>query len=719
MRHPLLLAGLALVTAASQGSAAVDLARHPLAAQWPGPYGGVPPFGAVRLADFEPVLEAAMAAQLAELDAIAADPAAPTFENTVVAMERSGAAFERASTIFAIWSSSLSTPEYQEIEQAMAPRFAAFSDRITQNPALFARLEAVYRSPRYRELAQDQQRLAWETWNNFVRAGARLDAPSKQRLSAINQRLATLYTTFSNNLLADEEGHVTWLGPEDLGGLPPALVEAAAAAAKERGGKSAHAITNTRSSMEPFLTYSTNRKLRERVWRTYYNRGDNGDSHDNNGGIKEILALRAERARLLGYPTHAHWRLEVTMARTPENAMKLMESVWPAAVARVREEVADMQAIADRESAQGGGKIVIEPWDYRYYAEKVRAARYSLDAEELRQYLQLDALREGMFWVAGRLFDLEFTPVDGIPVYHPDVSVWKVTRKSSGAPVGLWYFDPYARPGKQSGAWMNNYRDQERLDGEVLPIVSNNANFIKGAPGAPILISWDDATTLFHEFGHAVHGLCSSVTYPSQSGTNVARDFVEFPSQLLEHWLATPEVLSRYARHVKTGEPMPAALVERVKAADRFNQGFATTEYLSAALIDMKLHLAGSADIDPDRFERETLTALGMPREVVMRHRTPQFGHVFSGDGYSAGYYSYLWSDTLTADAAEAFEQAPGGYYDQEVARRLASEVFAVGDTVDPAEAFRRFRGRDVDTAALMRKRGFPVPVRREAGAKD
>jgi peptidyl-dipeptidase Dcp len=460
--------------------------------------------------------------------------------------------------------------------------------------------------------------------------------------------------------------------------------------------------------MEPFLTYSTDRTLREKVWRTYYSRGDNGDAHDNNAIIREILKLRAERAKLLGYPTHAHWRVEVAMARTPERAMELMETVWPAAIARLKEEVADMQAIADREVAASGPKITIEPWDYRYYAEKVRKEKYDLDTDEVRQYLQLDRLRDGMFWVAGQLFDLDFTPVSGIPVYHPDMSVWKVARKSDGKAVGLWYFDPYARPGKQSGAWMNNYRDQERVDGEVLPIVSNNANFIKGAPGAPLLISWDDAVTLFHEFGHAVHGLCSDVTYRSLSGTNVARDFVEFPSQLLEHWLQTPEVLSRFARHVKTGEPMPAALVERIKASSKFNEGFITTEYLAAALVDMKLHLAGARDIDPDKFERETLASLDMPREIVMRHRTPQFGHIFSGDGYSAGYYSYLWADTLTADAAEAFEQAPGGYYDKELARRLREDIFAVGDTIEPAEAFRRFRGRDVDTAALMRKRGFP-----------
>ena len=399
------------------------------------------------------------------------------------------------------------------------------------------------------------------------------------------------------------------------------------------------------------------------------------------------------------------------MARKPENAMKLMETVWPAAIARVAEEVADMQAIADKEAAAGGRKIAIEPWDYRYYAEKVRIARYNLDTDEVKQYLQLENLREGMFWVAGELFDFSFTPVKGLPVPHPDVRVWRVDRKSNSKPVGLWYFDPYARAGKRSGAWMNEYRALRRIDGEVLPIVSNNSNFVEGAAGAPVLISWDDAETLFHEFGHALHGLNSNVTYASLAGTNVARDYVEFPSQLLEHWLPTPEVLSRYARHVKTNQPMPKALVERIEAAAKFNQGFVTTEYLAAALVDMKLHLAGDATIDPDAFERDTLKELRMPKEVVMRHRTPQFAHIFSGDGYSAGYYSYLWADTLTADAAEAFEQAPGGFYDKGVARRLYENIFASGDTMDQAEAFRRFRGRDVDTTALMRDRGFPVPT--------
>jgi peptidyl-dipeptidase Dcp len=688
----------------------VDLATHPLSADWSGPYGGVPPFDKVDVADFEPVLSAAMAAQLTEIDAIAADPAPATFENTIAALERTGAALERASTVYGIWSANMSSQQFQQVEQVMAPRFAEFGDRINQNAALFARVEAVYKGEAYATLTPEQQRLTWDIWNGFVRAGARLGDQEKARLSQINQRLATLFTTFSNNVLADEEGYVTWLTVDQLEGLPQSLIEAAAAAAAERGRKGEYAITNTRSSMEPFLTYSAVRDLREKVWRNYYDRGDNGDEHDNNAIIAEILKLRAGRARLLGYPTHAHWRLEVAMARTPDNAMALMESVWPAAIARVQREVADMQAMADK----AGAGITIEPWDYRYYAEKVRAARYDLDANEVKQYMQLDNMREAMFWMAGELFGFRFAAVDNVPVFHPDVRVWEVTDAHSGRHVGLWYFDPYARAGKRSGAWMNAYRDQQRMDGEVTTVVSNNSNFVKGMPGEPVLISWDDAVTMFHEFGHALHGLSSDVTYPSLSGTSVARDYVEFPSQLLEHWMATPQILRRYALHVRSGEPIPDALVKKLEAAANFNQGFATTEYLSAALIDMKLHLAGEVDIDPDAFEHETLEKMGMPREIVMRHRTPQFGHVFSGDSYSAGYYSYLWADTLTADAAEAFEQAPDGYYDKAMADKLKQHIFSVGNTIDPAEGFRQFRGRDVDTAALMRKRGFPAPPKRK-----
>jgi len=674
-----------------------------LLAKWEGPYGGVPPFDRVKVADFKPALEAGMAENLADVGRIAKDPAPPTFENTIAAMERAGQTLDRVQTIYGVFGSTMNGPEFQVVQREMAPRLAAFNDQITQNTELFKRIEAVYKSPEKAKLNPEQQRLTWLYYTNFVRAGARLSPEAKARLSEINQKLAGLYTKFSQNILAEEDGQTIVLKSEaELAGLPQSVRDAAVAAAVTKNQPGAWVISNTRSSVDPFLTYSSNRELREKAWRMFINRGDNGDEHDNNATITEILQLRAERAKLLGYATHAHWRLENAMAKTPENAMGLMMQVWKPAVARVHEEVADMQALADKE----GAKIKIEPWDYRYYAEKVRTARYDLDQNEVKQYLQLEKLREGIFWVAGELFNFNFTPATNVPVVHPDVRVWEVTDKTTKRHIGLWYFDPYARAGKRSGAWMNAYRSQERVDGEITTIVSNNANFVKGKPGEPLLISWDDALTMFHEFGHALHGLNSNVTYPSLSGTAVARDYVEFPSQLLEHWLSTPEVLQRFAVHYQTGKPIPQSLVERIKRAATFNEGFITVEYLSAALVDMKLHLAGDKKIDADAFEKATLAELGMPDEIVMRHRTPQFLHVFASDGYSAGYYSYLWSDVLTADAYGAFVEA-GGPYDHKVAERLRKYIFSVGNTVDPAEAYRSFRGRDPRTEALMKKRGF------------
>ncbi|MFN7132174.1 MAG: M3 family metallopeptidase [Myxococcales bacterium] len=680
--------------------------QNPLLKPWTGPYGGVPPLDEVKVEHFKPALLAAMDAQRKEIAAIAADPAPATFENTLAALERSGRALDRVETAYGIWMTTLNSPEFQVIERELAPVLAAFEDEITQNEKLFARIEAVYQSPDKAKLTSEQQRLAWRYHTNFVRAGARLDASKKKRLGEINQRLAALFTQFNQNVLADEEGYTVVLESEkDLEGLPPSVRAGAAAAAEARGLKGKWVVTNTRSSMEPFLMYSARRDLREKVWRNYVSRGDNGDARDNNALIAEILKLRHERATLLGYETHAHWRLENTMAKTPARAMQLMEAVWPAAVARVKEEVADMQAIANREKA----KLTIEPWDYRYYAEKVRKAKYDLDQNDVKPYLQLEKLREGMFWVAGELFGFDFRQVSDVPVNHPDVRVWEVTARGSGKHVGLWYFDPYARPGKRSGAWMNAYRRQERFDGEVTVIVSNNSNFVKGRAGEPVLISWEDASTLFHEFGHALHGLSSNVSYPSLSGTAVARDYVEFPSQLLEHWLSTPEVLNRFALHHETGEPMPKALVAKIEKAATFNQGFATVEYLSSALVDMKLHLAASKPIDPRAFEKEALSSIGMPKQIVMRHRTPQFMHLFSGDSYSAGYYSYLWSDTLTADAFEAFLEGKGPY-DPEVAARLRKHVFSVGNTIDPTEGYKAFRGKEAGIEGLMRKRGFARP---------
>ena len=671
---------------------------------WGGPYGGVPPWNLVRPQAFPEAFETAIAEAEQEITAIAEQSEAPSFANTLVPLESAGRALERLEVLLGVHASNLNLGPIPDVERVVSPQLAAFRDRITQNEKLFARISTIYENRAQAGLSSAQLRLLDDRYKSFVRRGAKLADDDKARLSQINQRLAQLYTDFSQNLLADEQNHITWIeNAEELSGLPPSVVNAMARAAAEHGRQDAWAVTNTRSAMDPFLTYADHRPHRERVWRTYYNRGDNGDNHDNNAIISEILKLRAVRAQLLGYPTHAHWRLEPQMAKTPQAAMDLLLKVWPKAVARVREEVADMQTLAHA----GDPDLKIAPWDYRYFAEKVRKQKYDLDFNEVKPYLQFEKLREAMFWVAGELFGLQFKPLTDLPVFHPDVRVWEVLDRQ-GEHLGLWYLDPFAREGKRSGAWMTSYRAQENLGTAVSPIVSNNSNFVAASEGETVLISWDDAETLFHEFGHALHGLCSHVTYPSQSGTSVARDYVEFPSQIFEHWLSTPEVLNRFAVHYQTGQPLPTELLEKIKRAATFNEGFNTVEYLASALVDMRLHLAGETEINPDAFERETLAELGMPTEIVMRHRTPQFAHIFSGDGYSAGYYSYLWADALTADAAEVFTEA-GGFYDSAIAQRLYDEVLSVGDTVDPETGFRAFRGRDVDTDALLRKRGFPV----------
>ena len=686
--------------AAAPASLAPD---NPMIADWTGPYGGVPPWDRIVVSDFIPAFDHAIATARAEINAIAANTKKPTFENTIVAIEKAGAELTRLQNLFGVYSGNLNVGEVPDIELVVYPKLAAFGDEVNQNEALFRRVAAVYNGKEMKKLKPEERRLVEDRYKGFVRNGANLDAAGKARVAEINQRLATLGTQFTQNQLKDEEAFTLIASKADLKGLPQSLVDGYAETAKAKGEAGKWAVANTRSAVDPFLTYAENRGLREKVWRAFVNRGDNGGATDNNAIIAETLKLRAERSKLLGYPTYAHWAIERQMAKTPEAAMDLMMSVWPKAVARVREEVADMQAVADKE----GAKIKIEPWDYRFYAEKVRKAKYDLDFNEVKPYMQMEKLREGMFWVAGELYGLKFEPVSDAPVFHPDVRVWKVTD-GAGAFAGLWYFDPYARPGKNSGAWMTEYRGQQKLAGDIQPIVSNNCNYIKGKPGEPVLISWDDAETLFHEFGHALHGLLSDVKYPSQAGTNVPRDYVEFPSQVMERWLSTPEVMSRFLVHYKTGEPLPQALADKIKRAKTFNQGFATVEFLASALVDMKLHLAGAADIDPDAFERDTLKELGMPSEIVMRHRTPQFGHIFSGEGYAAGYYSYLWADAITADAAEAFIEA-GSFYDKATAKRFHDAIMSVGDSIDPAEGFRRFRGRDVDTKALLRDRGFPV----------
>ncbi|WP_154224200.1 M3 family metallopeptidase [Marinicella rhabdoformis] len=682
---------------------------NPLLAEWTGPYGGVPAFDKMNLKDASAAFDIAIKENLADYEKIANNPEPATFENTIVAMESAGERLGRAGTYFGIWSSNLSSPEVRKLQMELSPKFSDMSAKISQNKKLFARVKKVYQDALKTPLDADQQRLTLTTYEGFAMRGADLDPEKQKKYAAISKELGQIYNKFSNNVLHDEEGYVTFLSKDQLSGLPESFTKSAAKIAADKGQEGKYAVTNTRSSMDPFLTFSDERELRKIVWTNYYSRGDNGDEYDNNELIAKILKLRKERVGILGYDNYAEWRLQNRMAKTPENAMGLMEAVWPAAIARVKEEVADMQAVAD----ELGHGITIEPWDYRYYAEKVRKKKYDLDSNEVKQYLQLDNLTEAMFYVAGELFNFKFTAIEKgkVPVFHEDVNVWEVTDKSSGEHIGLWYLDPYARQGKRSGAWATSYRSHETYNGKQTVLSSNNSNFIKPAPGEALLVSWDDANTFFHEFGHALHALASNVRYPSLNGG--VRDYTEFQSQLLERWLSTDVVINKYMKHSKTGEVIPKALIAKIKKAATFNQGFSTTEYLASALMDMKFHLADPEGIDPDKFERETLAALNMPKELVMRHRTPHFGHVFSSEGYATAYYGYMWADVLTADAAEAFKEAPGGFYDKEVAAKLVKYLFAPRNAMDPAEAYRKFRGRDATIDALMRDRGFPVPEKK------
>ncbi len=702
-------AASAALTVAATGLSRAATAKPsdlgPLLEPWSGPHGGIPPFDRITTEQFKPALLKGMDLARAEIQALASQQSAPTFENTCLAYEDSGRPLGRAGNFFGVYTSNMNDEAMQKIEADMSPILSEFSDEIIQNQNLFERIKAVYDARDTSGLNTEQMRLVDVQYRGFVRRGAALNNEQKARMKEINARLATLYTTFSQNQLADEESYTLTLDNEaDLAGLPEPLRAAASQAAKDRGQPGKWVFTNTRSSLEPFLTYSDRRDLREKGWRMWVSRGDNEGTHNNRALAGEILKLRSERAQLLSFPTHAHWALDNNMAKTPDDAMNLMLKVWKAAVARAKEEVADMQAIAGKEDAN----IKIEPWDYRYYAEKVRLAKYDIDQNLVKEYLQLERIREGMFWAANQVYGLEFVKLASIPVFHADMSVYEVRR--GGHQVGLWYFDPYARAGKRSGAWMTEYQTQERFREAFTPIVSNNSNFIKGEPGEPVLISWSDATTMFHEFGHALHGLLSNVTYPTLAGTSVKRDFVEFPSQVNEYWFSTQEVLGQFAMHYKTGMPIPQDLVAKILKAKNFNQGFSTVEYLASAIYDMKIHLAATTDkaIDPIEFEKTTMAEIGCPAEIVMRHRPTAFGHIFSGDGYSAGYYVYIWADTMTADVYEGLMEK-GGLYNKEACNLLESSIMSVGNSIPPDEAFRRFRGRDVDTNALMRDRGFPV----------
>ncbi len=678
--------------------------RNPLLAPWTGPYGGVPPWDRVNPAALAAAFTAGLALQAAEIEVIALDPQDPTFLNTVAALEDAGRHLGRARTLFSVHVSSLNTSEIQAMDREWSPRFAAAADAIMFNEELFARLAAVHEARERTGLTDEQKRLVALTYDEFVQRGARLSAGEKARLGRINEELAELFSDFNSKVLADENTWVVLETPADLAGLPPSVRASYQTAAEERNLPGRWVVLNTRSSVDPFLTMSTRRDLREKVWKAFKNRGDNGDSSDTNGLIARIVARRAERATLLGYPSHAHWRMANTMAVDPAKATALMMRVWPAAVARVREEVADMQKIASREDPG----ITIEPWDYLFYAEQVRQAKYALDQDALAPYFELNQMIAASFYMAERLYGLQFAEVTGkVPVFHPETRVWEVTDKATGAYRGLFYGDYFARPEKRSGAWATGYRRHETFTGVTrTPIVSNNNNFARAAPGEPVLMSLDDAQTLFHELGHALHSLLSEVNYPGLSTT--PRDFVEYPSQVHEMWVLTRPVLDRFALHTETGKPMPPELIAKIEKAKQFNQGYLTVEYLSSALVDMALHTTVPAPRDVDAFERETLERLGAPREVAMRHRLPHFLHLFSSDTYSAGYYSYLWSEVMDADTRRAFEET-GDLFDRGTAERMRKFILAPGNSTDRTEAYRQFRGRDPDVGALLQKRGFPL----------
>ena len=682
---------------------------NPIMTQWSDKsslFGGVPAFDKMSPELVKEAMLKGMEISLKDIDKIANNLDYPTFENTIEEMERSGKLLNDVYSYYGILSSNMSSPEFRKIQSELAPKLSEYSSLISQNEKLFKRVSAIYEDSKTNPLENDQQRVLDLRFKSFVMNGAALDRNKKKRYAEINLELSKLYNDFSNNVLNDEENYVTYLNQSQLTGLSDGFIKSAKKIAQDKGFEDKFAITNTRSSMDPFLTYSTEREIREVVWKNYYSRGDNGGEFDNNQIIAEILKLRKERVGLLGQDNYAEWRLQDRMAKKPENAIALMEAVWPAAIARVAEEVADMQKVADEIT---NSKIRIQPWDYRFYAEKVRKIKYDLDSDEVKQYLQLDKLTEAMFYVAGELFDYKFTALEKgkIPVFHEDVNVWEVVDKSTDEHIGLWYLDPYARQGKRSGAWATTYRSHTTMDGKTNVLASNNSNFVKPAPGEALLVSWDDATTFFHEFGHALHFFSSNVKYPTLNGG--VRDYTEFQSQLLERWLSTDRVINQFLVHNKTGQPMPKELVAKIKQASTFNQGFETTEYLASAIMDMKFHLADPSYIDVDKFERETLADLKMPSELPMRHRTPHFSHVFSGEGYATAYYGYMWADVLTADASEAFAESPGGFYDKDLAKKLVDYLFSPRNSIDPAEAYRLFRGRDAKIEALMRDRGFPL----------
>jgi peptidyl-dipeptidase Dcp len=681
---------------------------NPFFQEWTGPF-GAPPFPRIAPEHFGPAFARAFAAHDAEVTVIAADPAAPSFDNTIAALELSGRLLGRVTDVFRALASAHTNEALLQIERDIAPRRARHWDGILHNGSLFARIDALSGAPARLDLSAEQQRVLERYHLDFKRAGASLPPVAKARLAAINERLASLGTTFSQNVLADEQAYTLVLESEaDLAGLPDDVRAAARAAAQERGREHGHVITLSRSSVEPFLQYSARRDLREKAFRAWIARGDGGGKTDNKAIIAEMVALRAERSALLGYETFAHYRLDDAMAKTPAAVRGLLDRVWAPARARAHADRDELAALAQAQ----GGNFEFAAWDWRYYAEKLRKLKCDVDEAAIKPYLQLDRMIEAAFYTAEKLFGLRFERRPDVPVWHPDVQVWDV-HGADGSHRGVFFGDYFARASKRSGAWMTTLRDQEKLAGDIRPLVVNVMNFSKAPDSQPTLLSFDDARTLFHEFGHALHALLSDVTYPMISGTSVQTDFVELPSQLYEHWLERPEILRRFALHCRTGAAMPDDLLARLIAARTFNQGFATVEYVASALVDLELHLlADPQGFDIAAFEQTALARIGMPAEIVMRHRPTHFAHVFSGGGYASAYYSYMWSEVLDADAFAAFEEAQDIFHPP-TARRLHDHIYAAGGSRDPAALYESFRGRLPTPDALLRKRG----LRDETGA--
>ncbi len=677
-------------------------AKNPLLAPWRDPF-GLPPFGKIRPEHFSPAFDAAIKEHAAEVEGIAKAKSHPTFANTIGALEKSGQSLTRVARVFYNLTGADTNPQLQEIEREMSPKLSQHSSSVALNQDLFRRIDGLYQHRADLGLDAEQMRVLERHHLGLVRSGAQLDAKGRKRIAAVNKRLATLGTQFAQNMLADEQAFKLVLdGEQDLAGLPEFVRAAAARAANDLGYPGKHVVTLSRSSVEPFLQFSARRDLREKAFEAWIRRGENGDKNDNRKIAEEIIALRAERATLLGYRTFAEFRLADTMAKTPGNVRGLLEQVWTAALSAATRERGRLQQVADAE----GQNFKLAAWDWRYYAEKVRAADYDLDESAIKPYLQLDRIIAAAFETAKRLFGLSFAERTDLPRYHPDVRGWDVSDKQ-GKHIGVFLGDYFARPSKRSGAWMSVFRGQQKLRGDIRPIVVNVMNFSRGAEGEPALLSMDDARTLFHEFGHALHGLLSDVTYPSIAGTSVSTDFVELPSQLYEHWLQTPEILKRFAVHFRTGKRMPDALVQRLDASSKFNQGCTTLEYVSSALADLELHsLTDASHVDMTRFETELLKKLRMPPEISMRHRLPHFAHIFSGGGYAAGYYSYMWSEVMDADAFGAFEEA-GNVFDRKTAQRLKDFIYSAGNRRDPVEAYTAFRGRLPTSEAMLKKRGL------------